>query len=145
MIDYTRLFRHDVKKNSNMTCLAIILYTIACYAVVIVSQFAQLAYISFAFPENERDQRLDEYIEKASNSAWSTMAGILLGLVIIYLFSRRENVKSIIFSRKRKMTPQVFFMLFLVFMMPQIPSSYLSTFIESGFNMVGLTTQSDLE
>ena len=102
MIDYTRLFRHDVKKNSNMTCLAIILYTIACYAVVIVSQFAQLAYISFAFPENERDQRLDEYIEKASNSAWSTMAGILLGLVIIYLFSRRENVKSIIFSRKRK-------------------------------------------
>lgn len=146
MIDYTRLFRHDVKKNSNMTCLAIILYTLACYAVVILSEIASLIFIIFiTFPANEQDMRINEYIEKASNSAWSTMAGILVGLLIIYLFSRRENVKSLIFSRKRKMTPQVFFMLFLVFMMPQIPSSYLSTFIESGFNMVGLTTQSDLE
>lgn len=145
MIDYTRLFKHDVKKNSNMTCLAIILYTLACYAVVILSQIVSLIFISITFPANEQDMRINEYAEKTSNSAWSTMAGILVGLVIIYLFSRRENVKSLIFSRKRKMTPQVFFMLLLVFMMPQIPSSYLSTFIESGFNMFGLTTQSDLE
>lgn len=145
MIDYTRLFKHDVKKNSNMTCLAIILYTLACYAVVILSQIVSLIFISITFPANEQDMRVNEYIEKTSNSAWSTMAGILVGLVIIYLFSRRENVKSLIFSRKRKMTPQVFFMLLLVFMMPQVPSSYLSTFIESGFNMFGLTTQSDLE
>ena len=144
MIDYTRLFKHDVKKNSNMTCLAIILYTLACYAVVILSQIVSLIFISITFPANEQDMRVNEYIEKTSNSAWSTMAGILVGLVIIYLFSRRENVKSLIFSRKRKMTPQVFFMLLLVFMMPQVPSSYLSTFIESGFNMFGLTTQSDL-
>ena len=137
MIDYTRLFKHDVKKNSNMTCLAIILYTLACYAVVILSQIVSLIFlifISITFPANEQDMRINEYAEKTSNSAWSTMAGILVGLVIIYLFSRRENVKSLIFSRKRKMTPQVFFMLLLVFMMPQVPSSYLSTFIESGLD-----------
>lgn len=145
MIDYRPLLKRDVRKNSNLTMLAIILYTATLYAVVIISQIVHSVYISLMYSGDEYVDKYNEYVASSVNSAWSTMGAILVGLIIIYLFSRRENVKSLIFSEKRQMTPKTFFLLLVVFMMPQLPFSYFSSFIEYSLNLFGLTTQADLE
>lgn len=145
MTDYRPLLKRDVRKNSNITMLAIILYTITMYAVVIISQIVHSVYIFLMYSGDEYINKYNEYVDSVSDSAWSTMGAILVGLIIIYLFSRHENIKSLIFSKKRQMTPKTFLLLLVVFMMVQLPFSYLSSFIEYGLNLFGLTTQADLE
>ena len=131
-----------IKKDIGRVGWALILYMVINYAVVL----ADMVWKIVAIMLQTSDEVLQEQqIEALTESAGSMIVGVLLGVIVLYLFmSKRISVKEM-FAEKKKMTAKTFFGLLSVFMAAQLLGSLFYSVLEVGLNIIGYTAQASME
>lgn len=140
--EITTIDKKVIKKDIGKVGWTLILYMSINYAVVLGDMTRKIVTIML----QTTDEVLQEQqIAALTESAGSMIIGVLLGVLVLFVFmSKRIDVKEM-FVEKKKMAVKTFFGLLSVFMAAQLGGSLFYGILETGLNMIGYTAQASLE
>ena len=134
------------KRRLSYLMLSLIVYTIITYAVVIAAMILQIIVIAITSESSaEYDRLVEEYIEKSDQFGTSSIFAVVIGFIVLALMMKKNSPPRVIFSKDKKMTPAVFFMLMAVFMGSQLIFTGVDALTEFLLNMGGYSAQESIE
>ncbi|NLL78592.1 MAG: CPBP family intramembrane metalloprotease [Clostridiales bacterium] len=130
----------------NKLALGVLIYNVIMSMVIIADTMVRTIIIMITV-EGERKQELlmDRMIEQLTNSGWSSIFGVTVGILFLLLFFYREHLTKIMFWKSHKMTVKAFFMILSVFMSAQIVFSFVAGCSEMILNVFGYTMLGEIE
>lgn len=132
--------RKMVKKETGKVARRVLFYNLILIGVVLLFTIFQSVGFLLQFPDLEPTAQAEaSFMERIGSSGISSIAGVLVGVVLYFLWERKAGTHRKIFCSKKKMRPLVFLGFLAVFMMVQLLSSVASVGMEGLFQLFGYT------
>ena len=132
--------RKMVKKETGKVARRVLFYNLILIGVVLLFTIFQSVGFLLQFPDLEPTAQAEaSFMERIGSSGISSIAGVLVGVVLYFLWERKAGTHREIFCSKKKMRPLVFLGFLAVFMMVQLLSSVASVGMEGLFQLFGYT------
>ncbi len=132
--------RKMVKKETGKVARRVLFYNLILIGVVLLFTIFQSVGFLLQFPDLEPTAQAEaSFMERIGSSGISSIAGVLVGVVLYFLWERKAGTHREIFRSKKKMRPLVFLGFLAVFMMVQLLSSVASVGMEGLFQLFGYT------
>ena len=130
--------RKMVKKETGKVARRVLFYNLILIGVVLLFTIFQSVGFLLQFPDLEPTAQAEaSFMERIGSSGVSSIAGVLVGVVLYFLWERKAGTHREIFRFKKKIRPLVFLGLLSVFMMVQLLSSIASVGMEELFHLFG--------
>ena len=130
--------RKMVKKETGKVARRVLFYNLILIGVVLLFTIFQSVGFLLQFPDLEPTAQAEaSFMERIGSSGVSSIAGVLVGVVLYFLWERKAGTHREIFRSKKKIRPLVFLGLLSVFMMVQLLSSIASVGMEELFHLFG--------
>ena len=132
--------RKMVKKETGKAARRVLFYNLILIGVVLLFTIFQSVGFLLQFPDLEPTAQAEaSFMERIGSSGISSIAGVLVGVGLYFLWERKAGTHREIFRSKKKMRPLVFLGFLAVFMMVQLLSSVASVGMEGLFQLFGYT------
>lgn len=132
--------KRDVKKCINKIAVGLIVYTLISVGIVFLDMLIQMVRVFLKEPNLDlQDTMLDQMLNYAMESGWSSIAGVLIGILFLTLYFAKSKIYKSIFLKNTKMSGEILGGLFFVFMSGQFIFSLTSLAIEKFLNIAGYT------
>ena len=129
-----------VKKETGRVARRVLFYNLILVGVVLLFTIFQSVGFLLHFPDLEPTPQAEaSFMEHIGTSGVSSIAGVLVGVGLYFLWERKAGTCREIFRSKKKITPLVFLGFLSVFMMVQLLSSIASVGMEGLFHLFGYT------
>ncbi len=129
-----------VKKETGRVARRVLFYNLILVGVVLLFTIFQSVGFLLHFPDLEPTPQAEaSFMEHIGTSGVSSIAGVLVGVGLYFLWERKAGTYREIFRSKKKITPLVFLGFLSVFMMVQLLSSIASVGMEGLFHLFGYT------
>ena len=133
-----KIQRKMVKKETGKVARRVLFYNLILIGVVLLFTIFQSVGFLLQFPDLEPTAQAEaSFMERIGSSGVSSIAGVLVGVVLYFLWERKSGTHREIFRFKKKIRPLVFLGLLSVFMMVQLLSSIASVGMEELFHLFG--------
>ncbi len=126
----------------NRLVLAILLYNFIVLGFVIADvYYRMLLTMLFTIREDARtaDFAMEKLQEELQNSGWSSIFGVIIGIVFLAMLFYKYHPEKAIFRREKRMKGTDFLLYLCVFMGGQFVFSILAVIMETILNTFGLT------
>ena len=133
-----KIQRKMFKKETGKVARRVLFYNLILIGVVLLFTIFQSVGFLLQFPDLEPTAQAEaSFMERIGSSGVSSIAGVLVGVVLYFLWERKAGTHREIFRSKKKIRPLVFLGLLSVFMMVQLLSSIASVGMEELFHLFG--------
>lgn len=136
-VDEQKIMRKDLRRTGWM----LFLYYIAFFGAVLIFTMFQLAWELGQNPNISQDALLETTV----SSGWSSLAGLALGVLVIYLFRRKQLFSYDMVHEEKPLPQKIFFRLLCGFMGLQLVFSFVSALLENLFNLFGYSIMAQIE
>lgn len=141
-----RQLRREVKKDSSKVGFSLLLYAFIMFAVSVVWLIVQLEMATANVTDPAAMERIEnEVIERFDQSGASLIAGVLAGLVVLFLLFIKRGTHKEIFRRSESITFGRFIAAMCVFFGGQIVFNGFYMLMEMGLNLIGYTAEASME
>lgn len=144
----TKTEKKEYRWQINRLALAVLFYNMTIFAVVIGDMLLRTVITTVAmsgFSERKQDLAMEQLEEKLMNSGWSSILGVVAGILLLILFFHKYHPQKAIFRAEKKMTGKDFLQLLCVFMAAQLIFSVIAVIMESFLNLIGFTMLGEIE
>lgn len=94
----------------------------------------------------EQDIIYDEIYEQvAMQSGTYMIVGVIIGVILLFIYFHKSGVNKQLFKKENKMTPALFGGIACVFLGGQLVFQWTDIFLEAGLNLIGYTAESSVE
>lgn len=131
-----------MKKDIKRVGWGLIWYTLINLLVVTIVIAAQTIIFEMS---NAEGISLEEFMVNLENEGTSMIIGVLVGILFLRFFMRKNVQKEMIFSENRKMTFRKFWQLLCIFMTAQFVFSLFASFMEAVLNVIGYSAMESIE
>ena len=131
-----------MKKDIKRVGWGLIWYTLINLLVVTIVIAVQTIIFEMS---NSEGISLEEFMVNLENEGTSMIIGVLVGILFLRVFMRKNVQKEMIFSENRKMTFRKFWQLLCVFMTAQFVFSLFASFMEVALNVIGYSAMESIE
>lgn len=136
-VDEQKVMRKDLRRTGWM----MFLYYIVFFGAVLLFTTLQIAWEFVQNPNISQEALLDATI----SSGWSSLFGLALGVLVIYLFRRKQLFSYDMVYEAKPLPQKIFFRLLCGFMGLQLVFSFVSALLENIFNLFGYSITEQIE
>jgi len=143
-----RMLRKTAKKDGNRVGFGLLWYFLITLITAIVWLIAEMEIAvqsSGVTDPAEAEKIMDTVTENSTGSAWSMIAGVLLGVGFLFLFFRKQGAHRRLFHREESMTLGKFVGAACVFLGVQLIFNGVYYLMEAGLNLIGYTAEASKE
>ncbi len=139
--------KKEIKRTCNYVAGGLLIYTWIGFLAVIVEMIIRAASISIRVDDVEEENRLIDSVFNTmlEKEAWSSIVGVVLGIVILAMFFYKKVSRKDIFISVNAMTPKRFFQILCVFMGTQLIFGVGGEWMEKGVNLFGYSMMQSIE
>lgn len=134
------LRKKQLKNEINLLSLALIVYTLVTYAVVTGDLLLRVT-LNRLLPGDFTEGLL----LASSDSAWSEIAASLLGILVLFCFSRPQIRFADVFRTRQRMPFSLFTEVLCVFASCQLITVWLDDLLEYCLNLIGFTLSESVD
>lgn len=91
------------------------------------------------------DKKIDEMLNASIDSAFGTIVEVIIGILFLFLFFRKLNLKEMFKPKENKMTLKKFIALISIFLGGQLVFNLVGIIIEEVFNLFGYSVYGEIE
>ncbi len=145
-----KALRKSVKRDANKVGFPLLLYSFITLEVTVVWLIAEFVIAGLKNPAildnaEEYNRMIDEVTARFEQSGWSMIAGVLLGLVVLFLLFLRRKTHKQIFRNSESITIGKFAGIACVFFGFQLVFQGAYLLMEMGLNAIGYTAEASME
>lgn len=136
-----RVLKKQLKSDVNRISLAVILNSLLLFVIVFMSMIVRSVIAVVNAQTADTEKMFDEIGDNMVNSGVEYLVFSVLGVFLVWLFTRKRISGRQFFSENQRMDICSFFKCFTVFMGIQLPFSLLASAVEAGLNQFGYTAE----
>lgn len=138
--------RKSIRKEASYVGWGLTLYTIISSGIVIFSILFAIVRLFLEHPEiTEQDALYFQMMEQCEKSGTSSIIGVCVGTVFLFLFLRKKVTIPMLMQNGKKMKTVSFLQIFGIFLGAQTFFTLFSGLLEWGFNLFGYSALGQVE
>lgn len=140
--------KNSVRKDTNKVAVGVIIYTVILMATVLVFALVSIVIAAVQDPDtffNSNEAFMKEFSDQLFTHATSSIVGVLLGTLFLFLFFKKDMLVKRIFVTAKPMSLSAFVQILFVFLGVQLILNLFITGAEALSNFFGFTTVADIE
>ena len=139
-----RLIKAQLRCEMGKTGWVLLIYYLLRNSMVFVASILQFAVA--LIPGSVETVLFEEsLLDSPMGSGWGYLAAAVIGVVLVFLWKKKQFYFHVIWKSERDMTPGSFFTLLAIFLGGQLVFSFLSEGLEWLFNLFGLSVMDAMD